>query len=107
MQKFGLDTLQTGKATSLEREIAKEKAAALGLAGAKLRRSLATYRKSLRHDGPTADRDRLLAQIAEDLSALLVQREILGLVHENVAWVLKTYDIPAEALSMLGIAEGK
>jgi hypothetical protein len=103
LQKFGLDSLLAGKPSSLELEIAKEKASSLGLTGQKLKKSLASYEKSMRSGVSVAEQERLIDEISNDLSALLVQRELMGLVHENLAWILETNGIPAAVLSRLGL----
>jgi hypothetical protein len=90
----------------LELEIIKEKSTALGIAGKRLQNSIVKYRQSLSHDGGTSDeRCRLLAALAANIQALIVQRELVGLVHDNMQWVVQTYDIPKEALAKLGVVQ--
>jgi hypothetical protein len=103
LQKFGLDSLQTGKLNALELEIAKEKATALGIAGKKLEDSIATYKKAIsRPDIRSEERDQHLAEVSANVSALIIQRELVGLVHENMPWVIQNYEIPDEALAVMG-----
>jgi len=105
LQKFGLDSLQTGKHSALEREIAKEKATALGIAGEKLRNSIEIYRKAISEAAARPeDRARLLASVSANVSALIIQRELVGLIHENLQWVIQNYEIPDEVLAKLGIS---
>ena len=103
MQEFGLNTLKSRKATALELEIAREKATALGAAGKKLEASLALYSRTCRANSPTRDLDRIAEEIAANISALIVQRELVGLVHENLNWALMSYEIPVAALRRLGV----
>ena len=106
MQKFGLDSLKTQKLSALELELAKEKSTALGIAGKQLQNSLAKYRKSISRDGVTADqRSRLLAAVAANIQMLIVQRELIGLTHDNIQWVVQAYDVPQEALAKLGVVQ--
>ena len=105
MQKFGLDSLKTQKSSPLELELAKEKSTALGIAGKQLQNSIAKYRKSISQVGVPSDEDRLLAALAADIQALIVQRELVGLTHDNMQWVVQTYDVPKEALAKLGVVQ--
>lgn len=104
MQKLGLDTQQSRRPTALEAEIAREQATALGLTGRRLDVSLARYRRELLGNPGAARRRHLLEAVAADVAALIVQRELAGLVHENLDWVLGSYDIPEAALRQLGLA---
>ena len=92
--------------SALELEIAKEKSTALGIAGKRLQNSIVIYRQSLSNHGATSDeRDWLLAALAANIHALIVQRELAGLIHENMHWVVQTFDIPDEALAKLGAVQ--
>ena len=102
MQKFGIDSLKHEKLSVLELEMAKEKSSALGIAGKKLRDSIEMYRQSM-SDAAAADvRERLLDAVTTNIQALIVQRELVGFVHENMKWVVQTYDPPKEVLLKLG-----
>lgn len=103
MEKFGLDSPPQQKLNALEQEIAKEKASALGITGKKLAQLLTDYRQNLRQSGAATCQEALISKIADNLSELLIQRELAGLPHENLEWVLKTYDVPEEVLERLGI----
>jgi hypothetical protein len=106
LQKFGLDSLKTQKLSALELEFAKEKLTALAIAGKQLQISIAKYRRSISQDGTTSDeRDRLLARLAANIQALIVQRELIGLTHNNIQWVVQAYDVPTEALAKLGVVQ--
>lgn len=106
MEKFGLDALRDRKLSALEQEIVKEKASALGIAGRKLDQLLAEYRLN-RERGDSQDQAELIAKIADNLSEFLIQRELAGIPHENLEWILKTYDIPEEILARLGLRRGE
>lgn len=106
MQKFGLDSLKTQKLSPLELELAKEKSTALGIAGKQLQNSIAKYRKSISRGSVTSEeRGRLLAALAADIQALIVQRELVGLTHDNIQWVVQAYDVPEAALAKLGVVQ--
>jgi hypothetical protein len=105
VEKFGLVSFQKQKPGALELEIAKERATSLGLAGKKLERSLAQYRSSIKDTGEPNSRNELIARIAGQLSEFLIQRELVGMPHENLEWVLRTYDIPAQVLTRLGFRD--
>jgi hypothetical protein len=89
---------------ALELEIAKEKSTALGIAGKKLHDSIGKYKQSVSREGMVSDeRDRLLADVVTNIQALIVQRELVGFIHENMQWINQTYDVPAEVLAKLGM----
>lgn len=102
MEKFGLDSLQSQKITALDLELIKEKASALGVAGTKLQKALDRYRFESERDWRSTNQDQVLEQIRNAFSELLIQRELAGLVHENVQWIASTYAVPANVLRKLG-----
>jgi hypothetical protein len=106
LQKFGLGSLKTQKLSALELELAKEKLTALAIAGKQLQKSIAKYRQSISQGSTTSDeRDRRLARLAANIQALIVQRELIRLTHDNIQWVVQTYDVPREALVKLGVVQ--
>lgn len=102
MQKFGLQRNSSSTLGAIELEIAKEQASALGRAGRKLRLSLENYQGKLIHDLNTQQKNNLLTEIANNVWALLIQREFVGFVEGNLKWVRDNYVIPDEAIKMLG-----
>ena len=105
MQKFGLDSQRSRKLTAFEIEIFKEQATSLGRAGKKLRLSIQRL-----VDAPSAhhiDRQGLIDAIASNVWELSMQRELVGLVHDNLQWIVENYAVPTEALSKLGLAQHK
>ncbi|MDX1620770.1 MAG: DUF6665 family protein [Nitriliruptorales bacterium] len=95
-------TVRRGRAEGLanvERELLEERANALGRAGDRLDRALATYRSI---DGrPDVPRDRVeaaLTEVRDATYALLVQRDCIGFRMDNLAWIRRHYDIPDRAL---------
>src|ERR1700727_355709 len=89
LQKFGLDSLKSEKMSALELEIAKEKSTSLGTAGKKLRDSIARYKQSNSPiDVAPEERDRLLAFVLANVQELVVQRELVGFVHDNMSWII-------------------
>jgi hypothetical protein len=82
-------------------EFAGERANALGRAGRHLDHAIAEYRQAVAEaDGalPPEVAEVLLDAIAERFFVLQVQRECVGLVHDNVGWIRRHYDVPAAAL---------
>lgn len=102
MQKFGLDSLIRDKHSALELEIAKEQATALGIAGNKLKESIEEYRASSAMPLDEDLREAQIRNISERFWALILQREFVGLVHENVDWIKKHYEIPNEVFALFG-----
>ena len=86
----------------LEREIAEERARALGLTGKKLQQSIDRFNRAVRLRRSSADHEGLLGEIAWHAWALIVQREVIGFRHGNLRWVRDHYDIPRAALHRLG-----
>jgi DNA topoisomerase VI subunit B len=99
--KFG-HALRGRKANTLAQEIAEERAGALGRAGRKLELALSRYRVRLAANAATKEIDALLDEVAESLWYLIVQRELVGFVHENLRYVREHYDIPAAAFARMG-----
>lgn len=102
MQKFGLQRSRSSQHSVIELELAREQASALGRAGRKLRISLEHY-ESLRHCALSEnDEKRLIKEISDNVWALMLQREFLGFVGENMKWVRENYLIPDAAIENLG-----
>jgi hypothetical protein len=86
---------------SIEKEIAGEKAAALGRSGRKLKAALDKLRRfdedagssGRRGRGPSA-RSKLVEVAGEALWAYIVQREAVGLV--DAEYIRKEYSVPAD-----------
>lgn len=102
MQKFGLQRNSSSRHTALELEIAKEQASSLGRSGKKLRLSLEKYQNKLNLNLSPDQRNDLLSEIAENVWALVLQREFIGFVEGNLKWVRENYVIPEEIFNMLG-----
>lgn len=76
------------------------------MAGKRLRDSIAKYRQSTSHrDIAPAERELLLASVLADVQALIVQRELVGFIHDNMKWINQTHDIPQEVLTKLGAVQ--
>ena len=102
MQKFGLQTNRSSQHSAIELEIAREQASALGRAGRKLRISLEYY-ESQRHKGLSGNEENsLIKEISENVWALMLQREFLGFIEDNMKWVRENYVIPDAAIKNLG-----
>jgi hypothetical protein len=82
-------------------EFAGERANALGRAGRDLEAAIAAYHRAIAEAGgalaPDVD-EVLLDAISERLWALQIQRECVGLIHDNVGWIRRHYDVPPGAL---------
>ncbi|HZF29605.1 MAG TPA: DUF6665 family protein [Gammaproteobacteria bacterium] len=87
---------------AVAREVAQEKAEALGLAGKKLEEALrALHELDAASDTGDARRRELVARAAERVTSLLVQREAYGFA--DPSFLLAHYDVPAEVVARLGI----
>ena len=82
----------------LEDELAKERAEALGRSGRDLDEAIADYYAA----GPDEDLGPYLDRIADRLYPLVLQRESIGLVVGNLAYLRAAYDIPTAALARFG-----
>ena len=102
MQKFGLQRNSSSKHSAIELEIAKEQASALGRAGRKLRLSLESYQSKFDRNFNTEQKNELLCEIADNVWALVLQREFVGFIEGNLKWVRENYVIPDEAINMMG-----
>lgn len=86
---------QREAASPLDAEIASEKAASLGRAGREIEKRLT------RLTAGRSDRETLLQEAADAVHALMIQRELCGLVHH--ADVLETYAVPREVIALIGV----
>jgi len=82
---------------ALEYELLREQVGALGIAGKQLRDSLAAYSKHVEHGGVAGQHrtEQLLDEIASKVYTLLLQREFVGFVHNNIEWLSSSFDLPA------------
>lgn len=102
MQKFGLQRNSASQFSAIELEIVREQASALGRAGKKLRLSLEEYQVKL-DDGVSRDhRSALLKSIANNVWELVLQREFVGFIDGNLAWITANYVVPKEAIALIG-----
>lgn len=102
MQKFGLQTNRSSHHSAIELEIAREQASALGRAGRKLRISLEAYESKRHTELSESEEKSLLKDISENVWALILQREFLGFIENNLNWVREHYVIPNAAIESLG-----
>jgi len=85
---------------SIEKEIAAEKAAALGRSGRKLRTALEKLRRfdetdrQGRRKGDPSAREKLVEAAGEVLWAYVVQREAIGLI--DAEYIRKEYAVPPD-----------
>jgi len=105
MQSFGLRSHRASNNTSLELAIVKEQASALGRVGRTLRLSLERYQAFVDTETNKASGKKLIQDISENVWALILQREFLGFIEENLEWVVANYHIPKQALQKLGSIE--
>lgn len=102
MQKFGLQTNRSSQHSAIELEITREQASALGRAGRKLRISLEHY-ESRRHSSlSVSEEKKLIKEVSDNVWALMLQREFLGFIEDNIKWVRENYVIPDAAIDNLG-----
>lgn len=84
-----------------ELEIMKERASALGRAGDQLEHALTRYELACR--GTDHEQQNNLCRVAAGkLWALVVQRELLGFVHDNERWLQESFAIPEQVWSCYG-----
>ena len=84
-------------ASPIDYEIAGEKAAALGRAGARVERAVAVLAAA-----DSAGRDAAMKDAADAVYAYFIQRELCGLRrHQDV---IHEYAIPADVLARLGVS---
>lgn len=102
MQKFGLQTNRSSHNCTIEVEIAREQASSLGRAGKKLRISLERYEAQRHNVLNESDERAHINEISESVWALMLQREFLGFIENNVNWVRENYIIPDAAIENLG-----
>jgi hypothetical protein len=57
--------------------------------------------RTIQSDRPSRDQDGVAEQIAANISDLIAQRELVGLMHKHLNWVLKTYDFSDAVLMKL------
>jgi hypothetical protein len=86
-------------------EIRKEQAASLGRAGERLAQALAQYHTRTSAEEPLepSEQEALIAAVTRHVWALAVQRELMGLHHENLAWIAEVYEVPALIRHRLGL----
>lgn len=83
----------------VERELLAERASALGRAGRRLERALATWNHvSARPETAAAELEAALIEVRDATYALLVQRDCTGFRMDNLAWIRRHYDVPDAAL---------
>jgi hypothetical protein len=96
---------QPGAAFGLDYQIAQEKAASLGRMGRRLEDALAAIRAfdaAPRAASSPAQRARLVAEAAEALWMLVVQREAVGC--NDLPSLLRDYGVPREVAIRMGPA---
>lgn len=90
----------------LQRELAEERAGALGRCGRRLEDALELFRDHEAAQGRSgAKRERLLWDLAERVEAFVVQREACGL--RDARQILGFYEVPAEAIARVGARRPK
>jgi hypothetical protein len=105
MQNLGLDFARTQQLNAIEQEIAGEQACALGITGRRLKSALLEYRRHRQGGAVPKKLAELRTKISDNLQELLIQRESIGLPDGNAEWVIRTYNIPQEILSKLGLRD--
>jgi hypothetical protein len=106
LEKFGLDALLVQKGSALDAEILKERVSALGATGRRLTQLLDEHRDNMQQGRSAAVLGDSVSKIADCLSALMIQRELMGLPHENIEWILRAFDIPEAVVVKLGLRSG-
>ena len=91
----------------IEKEIAAERAAALGMAARRLRATLQALKKfdaeaSAGTRKGHASRTPLVQKATEACHAYVMQRELLGFGREDAALVRREFDVPPEVWNRMG-----
>lgn len=89
----------------IQDELAKERGDALGRTGRQLDEAIADHRRAVdAADGTVSPEllELLVDAIASRAYALIIQRESVGLLVDNLAHVRASYDIPDAAVRRLG-----
>jgi len=89
---------------ALRYELFREQAGALGIAGRQLCDALAAYSKHVQGGSHAGDArtEQLLDEVASKAYALILQREFVGFVHDNIEWLRTTFDLPVEVWGRIG-----
>jgi hypothetical protein len=89
---------------TLQYELFREQAGALGIAGRQLQDALIVYSKHVEGGGLAGQSrtEQLLDEVANKVYALLLQREFVGFVHNNMEWLSATFDLPTEIWPRIG-----
>jgi len=92
---------------ALKQELLKEQAESLGSAGKSLQAAIQTYKAYMSRPGagPGSRQEQLLSDIVDRVWGLAVQRELAGIIHNNIESIVRAFDIPPEALDRLGIKQ--
>lgn len=93
----------TSVLTELEYELAKERSSALGHAGRQLQQAIVRYVHGEQQRFSATQQQQALQYIADRVYNLMLQREFLGLIDNNLHWICREYQVPQQALSLLGI----
>lgn len=102
MQKFGLQRNSASRHSAIELEIVREQASALGRAGKKLRISLEHFEQLQHLKISSAEEQASIKEISANVWELMLQREFLGFIENNLKWVKENYVIPDAAIESLG-----
>ena len=91
----------------VEKEIAAERAASLGLAGRRLRATLQALKTLDAETGSRgrksdAKRTRLVEKASEACHAYVVQRELLGFGRDDADVIRREYEVPPEVWNRMG-----
>jgi hypothetical protein len=95
--------MSDGFVEAFQHEVAQEKAEVLGRTGMRLERAVEQLRAHDRGRSgsrATAQRERLLWDLAERVEAFVVQREACGL--RDTRYLLEFYDVPREVMARIG-----
>ena len=95
--------MSEGFVEAFQHEVAEEKAEALGRTGKRLERAVEQLRAHDRGRGDsraTAQRERLLWDLAERVEAFVVQREACGL--RDTRYLLEFYNVPEDVIARVG-----
>jgi hypothetical protein len=95
-------TAREQKLKSVESEIARERAEALGRGAQRLRSTLDVLRRFDAITQADTSREQLVSEASEACLAYLVQREFMGLGAQDANAVRKDFAVPAEVWNRMG-----
>jgi len=71
--------------------------------GKKLEKSIKCYNFGKKLHFPKGNKNLVIQRITDTTFELMVQREFLGFINENIQLIYQHYNIPLEAINRIGV----